>query len=106
LDERRRLGGRLAADRVLPALLDDEPDRRALALEILEGRRVAADRDDLPRGVAEGVEEEAPLLPDHALELRPAELAVPDHVEERMVVPGVRLSRLEENGAREGRGVE
>src|SRR5262245_37454817 len=90
------MGGRITADRVLAALLDDQRDEGALALEVLEGGCVAADRDDLPRRVAERVQEEGALLPDHVLELRAAELAVPDHVEERMVEPGMRLARLTE----------
>src|SRR5437867_8296440 len=90
------MSGRLAADRVLAALLDDQRDEGALALEVLESRGVAADRDDLPRRVAQGVQEEGALLPDHVLELGPAQLAVPDHVEERMVEPGVGLTRLAE----------
>src|SRR5438034_635167 len=57
------MSGRLAADRVLAALLDDQRDEGALALEVLESRGVAADRDDLPRRVAQGVQEEGALLP-------------------------------------------
>jgi len=106
LDEEKGMGGALATDRILAALLDDQGDEGALALEVLEGWRVAADRDDLPRGVTEGVEEKASLLPDDALELAPVERAVPDQEEERMVEPGVCLLRLSEECVRELRGRE
>src|SRR5262249_5755117 len=103
-DEEKRVGGRLTPDGVLSALLDDERDQRALALEVLVRRRVAADRDDLPRRVAERVEEEAALLAEHAAQLRPGELAVPDHVEQRMVEPGMRLPRFSKERVRVGLG--
>src|SRR5881296_1421799 len=93
----------LPPDGVLAAFLDDERNQRALALEVLVRRRVAADQDDFPRRVAKRVEEEAALLADHALQLRAAELAVPDHVEQRVVEPGMRLTRfLEKRGGERG----
>ena len=95
-DEQVCVRRRLAADRVLAALLDDERDQSPLPLQILEGRRVSADRDDLPGGVAERVEEEAALLTDDVLKLASRELAVPDHPEQAMVQPGMGLLRLAE----------
>src|SRR4029453_3275605 len=105
-DEEKGVGRRLTPDGVLTTLLDDERDQRALALEVLVRRRVTADRDDLPRRVAKRVEEEAALLADHALQLGAGELAVPDHVEERMVEPGMRVSCFLQELIRERRGRE
>ena len=103
-DEEVGVGRRLPAHRVLTALLDDQRDQGALALEVLEGRRVAADGDDLPRRVPERVEEEAPLLPDDVLEAGPGKLPPVDHLEQRVVEPGVRfLSLLEQRGGERGR---
>jgi len=90
--------GLLAPDGVLSALLDDERDELPLALEVLPRGRVAAHGDDLPGRVPERIEEEAALLADHVLELGPAQLAVVDHPEERMVQPRVRLLGLLQEG--------
>src|SRR5205823_14888666 len=68
-DEEIRVRRRLAAHHVLAALLRDERDEGSLALEIVEGGRIPADRDDLPGGVSERVEEEAALLTDHVAQL-------------------------------------
>jgi len=51
--------------------------------------------------VPEGIEEEAPLLPDDVLELYPRQLSPRDHAEQRVVEPGVRLSSLLEQGGGE-----
>ena len=95
------MSGRFAADRVLAALLDDERDEGALAFEVLEARGVAADRDDLPRGVAERVEEERALLADDVAHLLPAQLPGRDGLEQPVVQPGVRLLRFGEELLRE-----
>src|SRR6266446_76708 len=93
-NEENRVAGLFAADGVLAALFNDERDERALPLEVIPRRRSAADRDDLPRSVPERVEEERTLLADDVADLIARELAIPDHVEQRMVQPGVRVLRL------------
>src|SRR6266568_4275159 len=97
-DEQVRVRRRLAAHHVLTALLDDERDQGSLALEIVEGRRIPADRDDLPGSVSERVEEEATLLTDHVAELSWREPAVPEHPEQPVVQPGMGHLRLTEQG--------
>src|SRR5438876_4353206 len=97
-DEEIRVRRRLAAHHVLAALLHDERDEGSLALEIVEGRRIPADRDDLPGGVSERVEEEAALLTDHVAQLSWREPAVPEHPEQPVVQPGMGLLRLTEQG--------
>src|SRR5712692_3759598 len=95
-DEEIGVRGLLAADRVVTALLDHERDERALALEVLPRRGEAADGDDLPGRVAQGVEEEAPLLADDVPDLVAAQLAGADHPEEPVVEPGMGVPRLRE----------
>jgi hypothetical protein len=85
------MGGLLAPDGVVAAFFHDEGNERPLLLQILVRRRVAAHGNDLPRGVAEGVEEEGALLADDVADLLAGELAVRHHAEQPVVQPGMRV---------------
>jgi len=86
--------GLCAADRIFAAFFNHERDKRPLTLQVFPGWVKPAGRDNFPCGVPQGVEKECALLANDVANLITREFPAPDHVEQRMMEPRVRVLGL------------